>query len=574
MKFVFFPLVALFTLLSFSAALPIELQGLRARADFDIRLEEETTPALLSPLEKRENTLLTSFFTSLNKTGTGVTLAKAAVRTPLIDDQIVKFIANLIETKNLTNLLEMADNSGLALDLVLLILTHYETIDGLTDFVKYYKGNSNLTSGGSGGLLGGLLGGLGGLLGGGSSSSSSGSGGGLVSNLLGGLLGGGSSGSSGSNSTSSGSSGGGLISGLLGGLLGGGSSTSSSSPSTTSSGSSSTTSASSGSGGGLLGGLLGGLMGGSSGSGSSRSATTSASAAAASATSAVSQAASSSKSGGLLGGLLGGLGGSRSTGAATTSAAAATSAAPLAGSAAPAAGSAAAESVPAVSDLLGSNAAAATNTAAAGSAANAATGAAGTAATAATGAVSEAASAATGAASTSTASGLAGALENLLKRADDEDVANDAELLRRHTEAVAEELQVLVKRSEEASYLEKRDIWDSVYTQMINLIGSDANVEEVMVSLKKSGLAINVIYNALTDSDWYGFDKKLVKYLVDNNIVTFPILLNALLKSGVIWHVAADIIGNSEYVKLVIDFVLAIFTGKVNVIGLIMALFF
>lgn len=559
MKFVFFPLVALFSLLSFSAALPIELQGLRARAEFDIRLEEDTTPALLSPLDKRENTLLTSFFTSLNKTGTGVTLAKAAVRTPLVDDQIVKFIANLIEEKNLTNLLEMADSSGLALDLVLLILTHYEVIDGLTDFVKYYKGNSNLTSGGSGGgLLGGLLGGL---FGGGSSSknSSSSSGGGLISGLLGGLLGGGSSGSSGSKNTTSSGSGGGLVSGLLGGLLGGGSSSSSSSsPSSSSSGSS-------GSGGGLVSGLLGNLLGGSSGSGSSRSGTTSAPAGAASATSAVSQA-SSSKSGGLLGGLLGGLGGSKSTGAATTSGAAATSAAPVAGSAA-------AESVPAVSDLLGSNAGAATNTPAADTGAAAATGAAGTAATAATGAVSEAATAATGAASTSTATGLAGALDNLLKRADDEDVANDAELLRRHTEAVAEELQNLVKRSEEASYLEKRDIWDNVYQQMINLIGTDSNVEDVMVSLKKSGLANNVIYNALTDSDWYGFDKKLVKYLVDNNIVTFSILLNALLKSGVIWHVAADIISNSDYVKLVIDFVLAIFTGKVNVIGLIMAFF-
>lgn len=562
MKFVFFPLVALFTLLSFSAALPIELQGLRARADFDTRLEEDTTPAILSPLDKRENTLLTSFFTSLNKTNTGVTLAKAAVRTPLVDDQIVKFIANLIEEKNLTNLLEMADDSGLALDLVLLILTHYEVIDGLTDFVKYYKGGSNLTSGSSGGL-GGILGGL---LGGGSSkNSSSSSGGGLVSGLLGGLLGGGSSGSSGSKNTTSSGSGGGLVSGLLGSLLGGGSSSSSSSPSSSSSGSS-------GSGGGLVSGLLGNLMGGSSGSGSSGSGTTSAPAAVASATSASPQA-SSSKSGGLLGGLLGGLGGSKSTGAATTSGAAATSAAPLAGSAAPVAGSAAAESVPVVSDLLGSNAGAATNTPAADTGAAAATGAADTAATAATGAVSEAATAATGAASTSTASGLAGALDNLLKRADDEDITNDAELLRRHTEAFAEELQILVKRSEEASYLEKRDVWDNVYQQMISLIGTDSNVEDVMVSLKKSGLAMNVIYNALTDSDWYGFDKKLVKYLVENDIVTFPILLNALLKSGVIWHVAADIISNSDYVKLVIDFVLAIFTGKVNVTGLIMAFF-
>lgn len=147
----YLPIVAIFSLLSFSTALPIELQALRARDEFNVRLEADVSPAFVSPLDKRENTLLTQFFTSLNKTGTGVTLAKAAVRTPVIDDQIVKFVANLIEEKNLTYLLEVADSSGLALDLVLLVLTHYEFIDGLTDFVKYYKGNSNLTSSGSGG---------------------------------------------------------------------------------------------------------------------------------------------------------------------------------------------------------------------------------------------------------------------------------------------------------------------------------------------------------------------------------------------------------------------------------------
>lgn len=157
-------------------------------------------------------------------------------------------------------------------------------------------------------------------------------------------------------------------------------------------------------------------------------------------------------------------------------------------------------------------------------------------------------------------------MDNLLKR-------DDEELAKRDVEAITEHLHELAKRAETASYLERRDIWDSVYQQMIRLIGSDANIEDVAVSLKKSGLAINVIYNAIMDSDWYGFDKKLIKYLVDNNIVTWSILFRSLLDSGVVFLVIGDIIGNSDYIKLVIDFVIAIITGRVNVIGLILALF-
>lgn len=555
MKFVFLPLVALFSLLSFSTALPIELQGLRARQDFDVRLDEEYSPALVSPLDKRDNALLTSFFTSLNKTGTGITLVKAAIRTPGINDQIVKFIANLVEEKNLTYLLQVADESGLALDLVLLILTHYEVIDGLTDFVKYYKGDSNSTSSGSssgGGLLGGLLGGIGSIFGigggrsGSSNSTSSGSGGGLISGLLGGLTGGSSgsrSGSGSSNSTSG--SGGGLLGGLLNGLTGG----SSSSP-TSSSPSTSTGSSSGGSSGGLVSGLLGNLLGGGSRSGSGSSSASSApagalgSAAPTASAPAAGASPTSSRSGGLLGGLLGGLGGASSK---TSSAAGS----PAATSAPAAAGAPAAASADPID--LGDAATSAAPADPAGSAVP------------------------TGTASPSTPSGgvssLVEGLGSLFKREDVEEFVHDEELLKRHADAMTEQLQEIVKRSEGLSELEKRDIWDSVYQQMIRLIGTDSNVEEIAESLQKSGLAINVIYNALTDSDWFGFDKKLVKYLVDNNIVTFSILLNSLLKSGVIWSVAADIIGNSSYVKLVIDFVIAIFTGKVNVIGLIMALF-
>lgn len=548
MKFVYLPIVAIFSLLSFSTALPIELQALRARDEFNVRLEADVSPAFVSPLDKRENTLLTQFFTSLNKTGTGVTLAKAAVRTPVIDDQIVKFVANLIEEKNLTYLLEVADSSGLALDLVLLVLTHYEFIDGLTDFVKYYKGNSNLTSsgsGGGGGLIGGLLGGLGGLLGGGGSlgsnnTTSSGSGGGLIGNLISGLTGGlfGGSSSSSNNSTSgtsSGGSGSGLIGSLLGGLFGGSSGSSGSGSSSGNSGASATTSrpastgTASGSGSGGIGGLLGGLFGGSSAAGGASSAPAADTAAPAAAT--TSNTAAAATSGGVLDGLLGGLGGnSESAGAAATSSpagAAAATSAPVGG---------AAETAP-------------TGTAAGAPAgANTATG---------TGA---------GSAATTSGSALGGLLDNLLKR-------DDEELAKRDVEAITEHLHELAKRAETASYLERRDIWDSVYQQMIRLIGSDANIEDVAVSLKKSGLAINVIYNAIMDSDWYGFDKKLVKYLVDNNIVTWSILFRSLIDSGVVLLVIGDIIGNSDYIKLVIDFVIAIITGRVNVIGLILAFF-
>lgn len=106
---------------------------------------------------------------------------------------------------------------------------------------------------------------------------------------------------------------------------------------------------------------------------------------------------------------------------------------------------------------------------------------------------------------------------------------------------------------------------------MIALIGTDANVEDIAQSLEKSGLAMNIIYNALTDSDWYAFDKKLVKYLVDEGIVTLSILLKSLINSGVIWDVAVDIISSSTYTNYVVKFILAIFTGDVDIFSLIYA---
>lgn len=140
-------------------------------------------------------------------------------------------------------------------------------------------------------------------------------------------------------------------------------------------------------------------------------------------------------------------------------------------------------------------------------------------------------------------------------------------------EDIATAIQTRSLQSMDDPELAKRDLLDVFYSQVIAIIGTNSNIEDIAESLDRSGLAINVAYNALVDSGWYDFDVNLVKYLVNNQIVTLLSLGKALWSSGVIFSVFGDIVGNTSYTKLVINFVIAILTGKVDVISLITALF-
>ncbi|PSK38415.1 hypothetical protein C7M61_002978 [Candidozyma pseudohaemuli] len=137
MKFVFLPLFALFSLLSFSAALPVEMQNLALKEEFVVKREQQEEVA---PLQKRENERLTRFFASLNRTGAGVFFVRNAVNSPGINNAIMRNIADLFRGDGIEAFLPAADESGMALDLTLLFFTHWEVWDGLTDLTHYYRG--------------------------------------------------------------------------------------------------------------------------------------------------------------------------------------------------------------------------------------------------------------------------------------------------------------------------------------------------------------------------------------------------------------------------------------------------
>lgn len=137
MKFVFLPLFALFSLLSFSAALPVEMQNLALKEEFVVKREEQEETA---PLQKRENERLTGFLASLNRTGAGVFFVRNAVNSPGINNAIMRTIGDLFRGDGIESFLHAADESGMALDLTLLFFTHWEVWDGLTDLTHYYRG--------------------------------------------------------------------------------------------------------------------------------------------------------------------------------------------------------------------------------------------------------------------------------------------------------------------------------------------------------------------------------------------------------------------------------------------------
>ncbi|KAK7679505.1 hypothetical protein QCA50_017406 [Cerrena zonata] len=446
----FFHALLSFFFISFVVSIPV---GLLERED-DVSIAD--LYKLFNSLDKREtiskreNVLLTQLFTSLNKSGQGVALTKQVTTSSLTQGSAIQIIIDYLKGANLTTILEAADNSGLALDIVLLTLTDYDVLPGIVKVIEGVFENSNSTSS-SGGLVSSIIGGILDTLGLGSSSSSSNSsssssGGGLLSSLLGDLFGGDSS--SNSTSSSSSSSGGGLLSSLIGDLFGGDSS------------SNSTSSSSSSSSGLLLDDLLGG--------GSSASTT--------------SATSTSTSTGSFLDRLLGGLGGDDSSSSTTTRSRSTSTGLSL------------------FDDLLGdidggdsSNSASTTSVASSGStetdsadnysvlqqivadASSTAT----TAANTATNTATKAASTATNAVSSSTSTSSSGSLIDSL-------------------------LSDLKKRD-----LNKRDVLDTIITEITSVAGTDETVNDVCTSLEKSGLGVSVVKQLFTDEDEYDFDIKL-----------------------------------------------------------------
>lgn len=500
-------------LVSYVTALPVlvfdgEIESL---PDFHKRSDE---PAALDII-KRDNALLTSLFTTLNTSGQGVSLVKGVTTSSVTQGTIINVIVNFLKATNLTEILISADDSGLALDIVKLVLTDYEVLPGLIRIVKGVLG-SNSTS--SGGFLSSIISGIFGdsslgsllssvtsaLFGGSSSSSSSSSGDGIVGTLLSGVLSlfGLDSSSSSSSSTSSSSnsttSSGSLLSDLLDGLLG---DTSSSGTASTSSASKTTTATStSTSTGGFLSGILDDLFGDDDDS--SVSATTTATATGTT-TGTSTRASTTSTSGGLLNGILGLLDGDDDETTVTTSATT---------TATRATASTTATSAD-LDDILSQiSAVAAESTTAA--------------ATTTTTAVSAASSAASS------------DLEDLISSLSKRDL-------------------------NEVSDIEKRDLFDTIIQQIISIVGTGDVIDEVVQSLQKSGLGISVIQLILTDEDETDFAVNTVNEVISEKAITLSSLWTAVKESNLILSVVSQVLSNG-YLLLVFSFLAALFTGKID----------
>ncbi|EGV66528.1 hypothetical protein PSN45_002865 [Yamadazyma tenuis] len=91
-------------------------------------------------LSKREYTILTEFFTAIEKTGVAPKLIKLLDGNKITEPILVKAIVAFLKTQDLTNLLVAVDKSGLAVDIFLRALQDssffpglYTIIDGLKD---------------------------------------------------------------------------------------------------------------------------------------------------------------------------------------------------------------------------------------------------------------------------------------------------------------------------------------------------------------------------------------------------------------------------------------------------------
>lgn len=476
----------------------------------------------IGELQKRDIQPLTFLFQTLNNSAT-ISLAKTALQLSLTRDQVCNFVGTFIQSKGLQSILESADQSGLALDLVLMILTHYETVDGLIDVIDYGKKNGNSTGesctpslSGSSGLLGGLLNGVTSILGLGSSDSSS--------------------------STCSSSNSGLPVASPS--IISGGNSSGNSSNNTPSPSSSNSASTSSGSGGGIIGNIIGGIgsifgldLGGSNSGSTGSTIVTSKTTTAGTGTASASFTTTTSAP------------------VAIASTFAITTLTPL---------------VPEVNTIISTpsvtpaSSTIRTNSPAA------------TTSTSTTGTPNSAGS--PGDLISGIANGIGGLISGIFGREDLAEIAEKEGLMgvmKRDDVDEKELMHQLLKRAldENLTLLQKRDALSLIYSQIIAIIGTDSNIEEIFESLAKSGLAINVVYNALTDSGFYQFDVQLYNYLVNNGYISLKSAVDAALSSGLVAHIVSDFVANSTYLKLVINFILAIFTGGVNVFGLITAIF-
>lgn len=539
------PILWLVTVLSFTQALPVlpyyALSGLSLEQR---EIYEDTYDLVLAQrsndfnIEKRDISALTFLFTQLNNTAT-IQLARGALQVELVRQQVISFVEAFIKEKGLTQILKSAGDSGLATDLVMLFVVHFEIYPGLIDIIKAYKT----------GLLTGVFG-----INNGSAQSCTSNSGGILGNLFPWFnIGGGcttnSSGSSGISGSNSGNS-------------------SSSSNSGSISGSSSGSGSSQGSGGiiGAIGSILNpfGIFNGGSATSTAASSPGANAATTVSSTNSVSSASSTIAGNGIpffsnifpsptlsvpsyTAPNLFGQATSTSSAVTTPTTTQAVNQAPKSTTLTTTSSnqnggfSFPTFSIPGFpSNGGGSN----TNGGNSGS-------------------------------NSGNSGGLfgnGGLFGGIFKR---EDLEKNGLILPQLAEREEVTFEELIEAFLEEVSMEKRDnLLDltMIYQQIIGIIGTNSNIEEIFESLSKSGLAVNVLYNALIDDGFYTFVVELLNDLISKQIITLSILWNALLQSGVVPQVAGVIIGNSAYLRAVFRFIGGILSGAVPVLGLYLAI--
>ena len=96
---------------------------------------KQLVAAVTGNITKRDNPALTAAFTALNKSGTGVQIVHGLATNSLSQGTTIKAVEEYLKNTGLTTLLEAADNSGLAVSVVMRFFINYKLIPALWDII-------------------------------------------------------------------------------------------------------------------------------------------------------------------------------------------------------------------------------------------------------------------------------------------------------------------------------------------------------------------------------------------------------------------------------------------------------
>lgn len=97
---------------------------------------------------------------------------------------------------------------------------------------------------------------------------------------------------------------------------------------------------------------------------------------------------------------------------------------------------------------------------------------------------------------------------------------------------------------------------DQILQEIMKLINKVSDLEEICESLQKSGLAVSVLEDFITTTDGRDFVVKLVTAIVEDEVITWKSLLEAVNTSGIVVHVGTTIMFDSELRSIVLNYLL------------------